>query len=352
DQSVTITNATGRVVDLAVIPAKPTSVDWNSITGVPATFPPGGTAGGDLAGSYPNPTLTTSGVLPGTYTNATVTVDAKGRVTSASTGTSGGGGTLSLPYSGSSSSDTAFAVKSTNASNAIAILGVTNATNNYPTPASGSVFGYNSNTSTTSAVFAVVGRVSSVSPNAAGTYGYNSGTSAGSGVMGYGHYGVSAISSGNGAESAGLYADANGGSYAIYANGDLYVTGNQTAKGTKSAIVPIGAEWRKLYCEEAPEVWFTDYGSGTLVEGHAHIELDPEFLATVTIDSANPMLVFIQMTSEISGIYVRKNMTGFDVIENGTGHSSGTFDYRVVAKRKGYEHVRLELAVPPVRSQY
>lgn len=60
-----------------------------TIPSYPTRLPPTGLAGGDLQGNYPNPLLSSTGVSPGTYTNPTITVDDRGRLTNIQPGVTG-----------------------------------------------------------------------------------------------------------------------------------------------------------------------------------------------------------------------------------------------------------------------
>lgn len=210
----------------------------------------------------------------------------------------------------------------------------------------------NSFTSEANAVSAVMngyGGVYGFQTAAVYAYNYDMST-AGYGVRaeqagsGYGVWGAA-----NGSTGEGVYGSSTSGLGVVGAtsaaggNWALYGYGNIGATGTKSSVVPVDSGTRQvaLYAVESPGVWFEDYGSGRLVSGAAAIVLDSVFAQTV--NTGVEYLVFITPQGDCEGLYVAaKSAGGFEVRELHHGTSNVAFDYRIVARRRGYESKRLE----------
>jgi len=89
-----------------------------------------------------------------------------------------------------------------------------------------------------------------------------------------------------------------------------------------------------MFAPESPEVLFQDYGTGKLVNGFAHISLDPVFSKNIYISEKTPLRVFVQLEGDCNGVYVaNKSKTGFDVYELNNGSSDVAFTYTVIGNR-------------------
>jgi hypothetical protein len=131
-------------------------------------------------------------------------------------------------------------------------------------------------------------------------------------------------------------------------DGNVWAAGNADLdQGTKSAIVQTQEYGRrKLYCMESPGVWFEDFGTAQLANGQATVTIEPLFLQT--INTGIPYHVFVTPLGDCNGLYVtHKTSTSFEVRELGGGSANIGFDYRIVAKRLGFEDLRLEPPDPP-----
>jgi hypothetical protein len=120
------------------------------------------------------------------------------------------------------------------------------------------------------------------------------------------------------------------------------VSGNLYCSGSKSAVVPVDGGSKKvaLYAIEAPENWFEDAGAGQLSNGSAVIQLENMFGQAV--NTGIDYHVFLTPNGDCKGLYVsQKSATSFEVHELGGGTSSVAFDYRIMAKRKGFESIRM-----------
>jgi hypothetical protein len=150
-------------------------------------------------------------------------------------------------------------------------------------------------------------------------------------------------SSGSPVPAAARFAGPGAGTYCtIQRNTSNNGTGDLICTGTKSAAVPIsGQRMVRMYAVEAADNWFEDAGSGQLSSGSTHVSLESTFGETV--NAGLEYHVFLTPKGDCEGLYVSNETNeGFDVHELRGGHSSIAFDYRIMARRRGFENVRME----------
>jgi len=164
---------------------------------------------------------------------------------------------------------------------------------------------------------------------------------------GVGVYGEAVSGGANMEHEIGVYGYTDDG-YGVWSEGTLGTTG-----ATVSVVGTRDHGWRQVYAMESPGNWFEDFGSARLSGGEARVELEPVFVQTIALGEGYH--VFLTPLGDCALYVSEKNERGFVVKvvggSAGSGASDVAFDYRVVAKRSGYETKRLEAAEDPAAMQ-
>jgi hypothetical protein len=105
----------------------------------------------------------------------------------------------------------------------------------------------------------------------------------------------------------------------------------QSNVGTVATCVPdLNGNAVTLHAAETPEFYFQDYGQAQLINGRAHINIDPVLAKNVTISERHPLRVFVQLEGDCNGVFVtNKTATGFDVVELNHGSSNVSFQWNI-----------------------
>ena len=159
------------------------------------------------------------------------------------------------------------------------------------------------------------------------------------GVGGTGVYGEATDGGGMYDSQVGVYGYTDDG-YGVYSDGTLGSTGPVV---TVAATSDYGH--RRLYAVQSAGNWFEDFGEGRLSGGEAVVEIDPVFAQTVNL--GGDYHVFLTPLGDC-GLYVAGKTDRHFVVRARDGKTDDiAFDYRIVAKRSGFESKRLEAAISP-----
>lgn len=120
-------------------------------------------------------------------------------------------------------------------------------------------------------------------------------------------------------------------------------------KGTLSTIVSDNNNNSvAMHAVLSPENKITDYGSGQLLNGKAHIEFDDQLKNVIDTFNPESFKIFIQLEGDCRGVFIsKKSNDGFEVTELQKGKSNVKFSYTIVAKRKNeiyYNETEQELS--------
>jgi hypothetical protein len=213
----------------------------------------------------------------------------------------------------------------------------------------------------TGPVYGVYGNASAATGSVYGVYGYV--RASGDGQVATGVYGESRSDNGYGVAGFNYFSGVGVGAWSnsgnlieaydgAYPDGALrfYVdqSGNVLANGEFYTYVSAQGEdvARAVSAVQSPEAWIEDFGSAALEGGRARVAVEPLYAETVNLEASYH--VFLTPLGDCGGLYVaEKTARWFEVRELGGGTSNVAFDYRVVAKRSGYEDVRLEQVALP-----
>lgn len=125
-----------------------------------------------------------------------------------------------------------------------------------------------------------------------------------------------------------------------------------TGTAAVSEIIPTPTHGRiMLTCPESPEYWYQDYGTVQLVNGQAHVDLDPILADIIMVTQEYPVRVFctpVDMPNYNGVTMMNRTATGFDLVELNGGAHSGTIEYQLVVKPKtGFGEGRFPQAPGP-----